>query len=323
MSEYFDPKVRLKIADVIEKKAMSEFTGLPEEDPGLSKMFGRMTGKKNKSSTTIFVNRHDIPYALARVSFTHVVKKSGMYDPGCMVRDKTGKSYSFAGARFSHACEVLRGMSSIRKGSRVTFLDNETQKEAREIELGIRSLFDAPVRVLVLSSPELVPRLDDQDLDPEEEGGIGGRYFYGKDASRMDDFSATGMAYPFDFDAVSFKARWINTTYIRAAGYAMSGNVHYQSQKSKYPVSERMIAFEMVGRGAPGEEYLERYARRMGGNVDIVESILEGDRILKQSDLYTLANMALSARSIFTTMYSVVQPRGHSYSYILPNGMVK
>lgn len=326
MSRYYSPRLRKQIADAMELSTMSQVVGRDVGDPDLARVFKKATETRRVNEACVFKTtiHPNVPYAMARVSFSCPTLGSVS---NVRFRDVRKDTFNMVDEEAFSCIYCMRNVPGLRLNTTVDRIQ-EDSRTGVHFEKDVLSLFNSMVNVLVLDSANYTYRLDDNDLDPEEDGGIGGGYFYGKKSDMIFDIMSPGTAPGFVFDALELKTRWVRTTYIKASAYFLGDGV-YASMRSGQRVGfvSRALAIEPVHGGSVGEIFLEsvnRYAERHAGRKGYhypdpsrVEGLIEGDSILEVGDVSTARNMEIMSRSMHCERYRNAIS-GMAYPYPMP-----
>ncbi len=329
MSRYYSPKLRKQIADAMELSMMSHATGLAVGDPSLAKDFRSMATHKSNESFCVFreFGAGGVPYAAARISCPLFYQKGDELPVSYGIVDSRGEMFRYHGLKGSHALYCMKNVPGLRKNTSVDYWENRfSSMRPKDAEREILGLFNSSVNVLVLDSAKYTYRLDDDTVDPKEEGGIGGGYFYGRMSERIFDIMSPGTSHSFVFDALELKTRWVRTTFIKAASYFTGESVYATKEDGKRiryikrglavePVSSRSIgsySMEMFGEGSSGRP---RY-------MNTVERMLEGDVLVEEDESHDLHSMSSYSMMHYIGIYESVT-RGTQFDYPLPYRTLK
>ncbi len=305
---------------------MSQVVGRDVGDPDLARVFKKVTETRRLNEACVFKTaiHPNVPYAMARVSFSYPSLGSVS---NVRFRDVRKDTFNMVDEEAFSCIYCMRNVPGLRLNTTVDRIQ-EDSRTGVHFEKSVLSLFNSMVNVLVLDSAKYTYRLDDIDIDPEEDGGIGGGYFHGKKADRIFDILSPGTAPGFVFDALELKTRWVRTTYIKASAYFLGDNIYsYMKPGQRTGFVSRALAIEPVHGGSVGEIFLERatrYAERSYGSrgrryldPSRVEGLIEGDSILEVGNLGTASTMEIISRSMHCERYKDAIS-GMTYSYHMP-----
>jgi len=332
VSRYYSPKLRKQIADGLELAMMSHVTGRSYRDPMLESAFmSRIKGFQDDSICVFRSARAvGVPYALAKVAYPSFVGKDGT-PTNFVIFDSRGRRYSFEGPAATHAIYCMRNVGSLRVGSFVDMWSKHSKHNIKSLEKKLVSLFESAVNVLVLDSAKFTYRVDDHDLDPEEEGGVGGEYLYGKREDALYDIFSPGSSPAIVTDALEMRTRWVRTTFIKAAAYFTGDSVSAFDQDRRVMFRTRALALEPVSKNPVGRHSMWKFHQRSEENVGTgyepmdlvqVERMLEGDSFVTEDDLWTIREMGRSTESYYGALYEKASGEG-GFRYDMPYRTLK